>query len=387
MAAEPVRVVQGADRGHEQVVMARHGFDDAGVEGQELEVLHRGLAGGEEIDAGIGAQRPVAVLSAAVDSVEGLFMEEHLEVVLFGHFLHDDHQQHVLIDGRRDFPEDRGAFELVGSHFVMTGLERNAEFVGLRFEILHESDYPGGNGSEIMVGQLLVLGGGVSDHGPVAQLQVGPGVIQVFVHKEILLLQADIGADAVDIGVEDTGHGGGRLVQGVQRTQVGDLHVEGLSGVGDEDGRDTQRTVQHEGRGIRVPGGIAPGLEGVAQASVRETGGVRLLLHQGAAPELFKGAAVPDRHERLVFLGGRAGERLEEMGVMGCPPFDCPGFHACGDFVSKRPVDFAAGFPGLQDGLESSVGHVPAHGFKGKNILAEVRRHRPAFHGVPLGLA
>ena len=164
MPAQAVGVAQRADRCHQKGVVLAHGPHHGSVETEELEVLHGRFPGRQEVYSGVGLERPVAVLSAAVHPLEGLLVENHLQVVFLRHLLHHNHQEHILVDGGGDFGKHGGAFKLVGSHFVMTGLERNAQLVGLGFKVFHEQGHAGRDGPEIVVGQLLVFGRCVADH-------------------------------------------------------------------------------------------------------------------------------------------------------------------------------------------------------------------------------
>ena len=123
-AAQTIGVAQGGYAAHQQEIMVADAFQDAGEEAQEPQVAARGLARREEVGAAVGAKGPVAVLAAAVYTLEGLFMEDDLQVMARGNLLHDDHQQHVLVDGRGGRREDGGALELIGSHFIMTSIGR-----------------------------------------------------------------------------------------------------------------------------------------------------------------------------------------------------------------------------------------------------------------------
>ena len=84
-----------------------------------------------------------------------------------------------------------------------------------------------------------------------------------------------------------------------------------------------------EGRAGRVPGGVAAGLEGGAQAAGGEAGSVGLALHQLGAGEVEDHpAAAVRRHERIVLLGGESGQGLEPVGVVRGAVLDGPVLHA-----------------------------------------------------------
>ena len=366
--------------------MAADRMQDGRIERQKAEVFLRGCSGGKQVDAGVGLHGPVAVLSAAVDALEGFLVENHLQVVFLGHLLHHNHQQHVLVYSRGDLREHRRTLKLIGRHLIVAGLQRNAQLVGLRLKVLHEHRHAGRNGAKVMVRQLLVLGRCMANHGASAQLEVRAGVEQGLVHQEVLLLQPHIGLHVDHVRVKQPGHGGGGAVQRLQGAEVGHFHVQGLSGIRYKNRRDAQGSVQNEHGGVGVPGRVATGLKGVAQTAIGKTGGVGLLLHQRAALELLQGTSVFDGDKGFVFFCGGPGKGLKEMGVVGGTQFDCPGFHAGSNLLRHAPVYLVAGFTGQQDGLEGSVGHVPPHGFQGKYILAEVRRNRPVFHAMSLNI-
>ena len=85
-------------------------------------------------------------------------MEQGAEAVLAGHLLHERHEQHVVVYGQVGLLEDGSQLKLVGSHLVVTGLTGDAQFEGADFQILHEGLYTVGDGAEIVVFHLLVLG-------------------------------------------------------------------------------------------------------------------------------------------------------------------------------------------------------------------------------------
>ena len=78
--------------------------------------------------------------------------------MLFGNLRHKNHEEHVLVNGPGELAEHRCALELVRGHLIVPGLKLDSQFVCLGLEVLHEGLHLGWNGSEIMVGKLLVLG-------------------------------------------------------------------------------------------------------------------------------------------------------------------------------------------------------------------------------------
>ena len=78
-------------------------------------------------------QRPVGMLTAAIDFHEGLFMKKDGISVPFKNLLHDVHSDKVLIDSLSGFTVDGAELELVVSHFIVLCLERNTDLQELLF--------------------------------------------------------------------------------------------------------------------------------------------------------------------------------------------------------------------------------------------------------------
>ena len=90
-----------------------------------------------------------------------------------------------------------------------------------------------------MVVHLLVLGTLVSHQGATGHYQVRASRIQSLVDQEILLFPTKINLYFLHIIVEELANLGSSLVDGMQRTEQWSLIVESLTGVGNEDSRDT----------------------------------------------------------------------------------------------------------------------------------------------------
>ena len=270
VATETVGVGGRHDGGLEQAVVLIDGHQRLDDEGDEAEILLGRLAGGVEEGAVIGGEAPVAVLAGAVDAVEGLFVQQDTETVLAGDALHERHEEHVVIDGKVALLEDGGELELVGSYLVMARLTGNGELKGLYLEVFHEGLDTVGDGAEVVIVHLLVLGTLVTHEGATGHEEVGTGAVEAFVDEEVLLLPAEIDGDLLDIVVEELADVGGSAANGVEGAQQGSLVVESLACVGNKDGGDTECVVDDEDRARGVPGAVAAGLEGVADTTVGE---------------------------------------------------------------------------------------------------------------------
>ena len=203
-----------ADRGFEQVVVFVNRHQHIHKEGYTLQVFPTRLTGSQQVDARIGAHRPVVVLARTVDTLEGFLMEQDTEVVTTGHFLHYRHEQEVVVVGQIGLLENRSYFKLVGSNFVVTGLDGNTKFQALAFEVGHEGNDTRRYRTEVMVFELLVLGTVVAHEGATGQHQVGTSGIERLIDEEIFLLPAEIREYLRHIFIEKAAHFHSGFVQG-----------------------------------------------------------------------------------------------------------------------------------------------------------------------------
>src|SRR5699024_5035523 len=123
VGTQPVGVRRTGDGGFQQSVVTVYGHQRIHYEGDETQVLFGQFAGCVEQDTGVRTQRPVIMLAATVDTLEGLFVQQYAETVVTCHFTHQGHDEHVVVYRQVAFLEDGSQLELVGSHFVVTGLD------------------------------------------------------------------------------------------------------------------------------------------------------------------------------------------------------------------------------------------------------------------------
>ena len=137
--------------------------------------------------------------------------------------------------------EHRRHLMLSRGHLVVLGLRQDAQSPERLIQILHIRGHSGADGAEVMVLQLLPLGGLCAEQGPAAHSQVLPLLIEGLVNQEILLLRPHLGSDPLRLCVaeepEDPDRLAADLVHGPQQRR---LLVQGFAGVGAEDGGDAQ---------------------------------------------------------------------------------------------------------------------------------------------------
>ena len=113
--------------GPEKVLVVVHTFDEGRQKQQELGVLIGCLAGREEVLAGICGDGPVVVFAGAVHTLKGLFVEEADQTVLLGRFLHDVHDELVVVRSDVRSVVDAGELVLCWGGLVVLCLGRDAD--------------------------------------------------------------------------------------------------------------------------------------------------------------------------------------------------------------------------------------------------------------------
>ena len=360
----------------EQVGVRVDGLDDRDEEREELGVGVRVVARVEEVLAVVRAHRPVVVLARAVDAGERLLVDQERQVVLAGDAPHQAHHDHVVVGPDRGRLVDRGHLELAGRHLVVAGLGRDAQAPQLAVQVHHEGEDPLADRAEVLVLQLLALRRRGAEQRAPGQDEVGALLGQAAVDQEVLLLGPDVGEHAGRGRVAEPAQDAQRLgAERLLRAQQRDLVVERLAGVRDEGRRDGHRDAVgldlEEDRAGHVPGGVAAGLEGGADAARRERAGVGLPLDQVLARELGERPALAARvEERVVLLGRGAGHRHEPVGVVGGAVRHGPLLHAVRDRVDDRRVEGLEPVDGPAELPEDRLGEVLALRILVEDVLA-----------------
>ena len=363
VGAQTVIIAGGGHRDTQQVLIVIHCLNNGTQEQQELGVFVGCLTGSQQVHTGIRGHRPVVVLAGAVDTVKGLFMQQTDQPVAGSHLLHDLHGQLVVIGGDICGGVDGRQLMLGRGHLIVLRLGQNTQLPELLIQIGHILRHTGLDSAEVMVIHLLTLGGSGTEQRAAAENQVLALAVHGAVHQEILLLGADRGANTFDIRVakqlQDT-HG--LLVQGLHGAQQRGFFIQRLATVGTERRGDTQCLVLDKSVRGRIPGGVAPGLEGSTQAAGGEAGGIRLTLDQLFTRELHDDAAIRrGGNKAVVLLGGNAGQRLEPMGKVGRAVLDGPILHGIRHHIRYLVVQASALVNGLLQGNIDVMGKACFH--------------------------
>ena len=377
VGAQAVVVAGAGDGGAEQAAVGVDGLQGGAEEVEELQVLLGRLAGLQQVLALVRGQAPVHVLAAAVDAGEGLLVEQDGQAMPLAHGLEELHEQLVVVAGDVGGLVDGRDLELVGGHLVVAGLGGDAELEALQLDFLHEAQDALLDAAEVVVLQLLALGGLGALEGAVGEHEVRPLLGQFQVHGEVLLLGAALGHHRLG-GHAEVGQAlDGPPGHHVHGAQQGHFVVQGLAVVPDEGRGDAEGLAQgpfdDEGRAGGIPGGVAPGLEGGAQAAAGEGAGVGLALDELAAAEALDDLArlVPG-DEGVVLLGGGAGHGQEPVGEVGAALLQGPILHGLGDALGHFGRQGLAALQRLAVGLVDILLQPLAHGALAEGVAAEV---------------
>ena len=163
----------------------------AAQKNRKLQVLVRRLARLEQVDARVGAHRPVVVLARAVDAGEGLLVQQADEPVAAGDVLHDLHRQLLVVGADVGVLEDRRDLVLGRRDLVVAGLDRDAELGELVLGLHHAGQHALGDRAEVVVVELLALGRLGAEQRAAGDHEVGALEVVLLVDQEVLLLGAD----------------------------------------------------------------------------------------------------------------------------------------------------------------------------------------------------
>ena len=272
------------------------------------------------------------------------------------------HSEQVVVDRRGRTREDRRELVLRGRDLVVLGPGINAQAPQPVVDLFHEIADRLADGAEVMLLELLALGGVRAEQRAAAQDEVGALAVVVERDEEVLLLGTDGRHDLRHIDPEALEHALGLLGQALHRAQQRRLLVERLAVVGDERRRDAQHLVFDEGVARRVPRRVSACLGGLAQAARRERRRVGLALDELLARERCDRRTVSHRvDERIVLLGGKARQRLEPVRVVRRAVFDRPVLHRVRDRVGHVLVELRAVLDGLVQALVDGLRQAATH--------------------------
>ena len=239
-----------------------------------------------------------------------------------------------------------------------------------------------------MVVELLALGRLRAEECAAAELQILALFIERLVDQEILLLRADLRRHAVGLLVAEQAQDAyGLAADCLHGAQQRRFLVQRVAAVGAEDRRDAETAVLDEREGRRIPGAVASGLKGGAQAAGGEAGRVRLAADELLAGKLHRDLAAGNgADEAVVLLGRHAVEWLEPVREMRRTMLERPLLHAGGDLIGdlqRQRLVLLEALPPRGDSLGCDI---LLHRSLIEDHTAENLRNIVGFthHGIPL---
>ena len=167
--------------------------DRCAEEHQELHVGVRLVPRIEQVDAGVGRQRPVDVLAGAIDLGEWLLVKEALEAVSARGLPEHLHREHLVVHRHVRVLEGGRDLVLARRDLVVARLDGDAQLEETPLGVRHEREHPVGDGPEVVVLELLALGRRRAHHRSPAHRQVKPLLEELAVDEEVLLLAPERG--------------------------------------------------------------------------------------------------------------------------------------------------------------------------------------------------
>ena len=166
-----------------------------------------------------------------------------------------------------------------------------------------------------------------------------------------------------------------RLTYCRDRTQQGQLVVESLARISDENRGDTERRVDNKCGRRSVPSRVTASLEGVADTAIGERRGVGLLLNEQLARELFEHTSRTVVFEECVVLFGRTARQwLEPVGIVRSALIHSPLLHTRCDFGSDLTREWSAVVHRVEHSLVGLFVEIATHSGAVENLRAEVLR-------------
>mmetsp|Transcript_14436 Transcript_14436/g.20156 ORF Transcript_14436/g.20156 Transcript_14436/m.20156 type:complete len:325 (+) Transcript_14436:1191-2165(+) len=296
--------------------------------------------------------RPVVVLSASVDVVERLLLEESCKAVLWSDLFDNLHYDNVLVNLGGNRAEKRSELILVRSNFTVSGAERNSDFEALSLNFGHalKSGGSSGRGSHVVIAHLLTTGSVLTDNGTTGHLEIG-ALDELFTrNQEDLLLKTDVGLNSWYIPSHQGQQTLTLAVQSIARTEEGSLLIKCMSVVGNEACRNENGISAKPYVGSRVNLQVSSSLVSGTETSVGIRRSIRFSLDK-TLPIQFPNwlSVVIELEECILHLPGKTVanstgcERLEPMAEKGSSMVYSPLEHGLSNFISSGRISSPSG--------------------------------------------
>ncbi len=134
----------------------------------------------------------IDVLARTVDAAEGLFMQQALQAVAFGHIAQGGHDDMIVIHGQVAGLVERRDLVLAGGRLIVAGAHGHAQLVQFALHFHHAGKHALRDNPKILIAELLALGRARPEQRAPGNLKIRPGKIEIVVNKKVFLLQTGI---------------------------------------------------------------------------------------------------------------------------------------------------------------------------------------------------
>mmetsp|Transcript_30855 Transcript_30855/g.37860 ORF Transcript_30855/g.37860 Transcript_30855/m.37860 type:complete len:257 (+) Transcript_30855:1143-1913(+) len=211
----------------------------------------------EEIEASVCANRPVGMLSTAVDAGKRLLMEQDLQAKFGCLSVHDLHETHVAVTGHVGSTEDGRHLMLARSHFVVFHSHWAIDLQHLSLHGIQKFLDFSRDWLEVIQIALLVPGGQGAKQSPATIHQVRTSFVMISRDHEKFLFPAQVAVHGFSVRANANGLEEAQTVQChcVHGSEQRRLLINAFAKVRHKGARNVEALVHHEGRRCSVPGG------------------------------------------------------------------------------------------------------------------------------------
>ena len=198
-------------------------------------------------------------------------MEEADKSVLESDLLHYLHSELVLVSTEVGGSENGSHFVLSGSYLIVLGLGVDTELPELLIEVSHISGNSRLEVGEVLVIEVLTLGGLCAEESSSGEDEVFTLVELFLIYEEVFLLGSDSRSNAGNVLVaEELEEADSGLAEGVHRAEQRSFLIERLTCIGNENSGDIEAALLDEAVGGRIPRSIASCGAGLSETARRE---------------------------------------------------------------------------------------------------------------------
>ena len=161
---------------------------------------------------------------------------------------HQIHHQLIVVIRQIRLFVDRGKFKLIRCHLIMTGFQRDTQFVCFKLHITHIGSHTFWYGTKVVIIQLLIFCRSMSHQRATRHTEIGTCIVKSRINQKIFLFPTQVGIYLRNILIEILTNCNSRLVNCRNGLQQWGFIIQRLSCIGDENSWNTQSRAYHKCR-------------------------------------------------------------------------------------------------------------------------------------------